>query len=69
MDGPIKLFNGMEKHLITSALRTQRDNEIDELTKLIKENPDKRPIFTKEFIKQQHDQLIDKVERNTEIDE
>lgn len=63
----LDIFNEMELYLIENALNDQRDREVEELQKLIKENPNKRPIFTEDFIKMQHDQLLEKVKRNTKI--
>tara|TARA_R110000868_G_scaffold6634_3_gene37371 strand:+ start:695 stop:928 length:234 start_codon:yes stop_codon:yes gene_type:complete len=62
-----KLFNGRESFILIESLRSEREHSIESLDKLEEEAKEtgKRPIFTKEFIKQEFNQLIEKIEENT----
>ena len=62
-----KLFNGREAYLIIESLRTERDASIKILEDMEKDG--KRPLFTVEFIRQEMNQLIKKIEDNTRIHE
>ena len=62
-----KLFNGREAYLIIESLRTKRDASIKILEDMEKDS--KRPLFTVEFIRQEMNQLIKKIEDNTRIHE
>ncbi len=63
----IKLFNGREAYIIIEALRAERDASIKILEDIEKDG--KRPLFTVEFIRQEMNQLIKKIEDNTKIHE
>ena len=62
-----KLFNGREAYIIIEALRAERDASIKILEDIEKDG--KRPLFTVEFIRQEMNQLIKKIEDNTKIHE
>ena len=62
-----KLFNGREAFIIIEALRAERDASVKILEDMEKDG--KRPLFTVEFIKQEMNQLIKKIEDNTKIHE
>jgi len=63
----IKLFNGREAYIIIEALRAERDASIKILEDIEKDG--KRPLFTVEFVRQEMNQLIKKIEDNTRIHE
>ena len=63
----IKLFNGREAYIIIEALRAERDASIKILEDIEKDG--KRPLFTVEFVRQEMNQLIEKIEDNTRIHE
>lgn len=63
----IKLFNGREAYIIIEALRAERDASIKILEDIEKDG--KRSLFTVEFVKQEMNQLIKKIENNTKIHE
>lgn len=62
-----KLFNGRESFILIESLRSEREHSMECLGKLEEEAKEtgKRPIFTKEFIRQEFNQLIEKIEENT----
>jgi hypothetical protein len=62
-----KLFNGREAYMIIESLRTERDASIKIIEDMEKDG--KRPLFTVNFIKQEINQLIKKIEDNTRIHE
>lgn len=62
-----KLFNGREAYIIIEALRAERDASVKIIEDIEKDG--KRPLFTVEFIKQEMNQLIKKIEDNTRIHE
>lgn len=62
-----KLFNGREAYIIIEALRAERDASIKILEDIEKDG--KRPLFTVEFVRQEMNQLIKKIEDNTKIHE
>jgi hypothetical protein len=62
-----KLFNEREAYIIIEALRAERDASIKILEDIEKDG--KRPLFTVEFIRQEMNQLIKKIEDNTKIHE
>ena len=63
-----KLFNGREEYLILECLRDGKERSLKELEVLEAKSKKegKRPIFTKGFIEQEFDQLIEKVQENTQ---
>jgi len=63
----IKLFNGREAYIIIEALRAERDASIKILEDIEKDG--KRALFTVEFVRQEMNQLIKKIEDNTKIHE
>ena len=69
-DEEFKLFNGREEYIILECLREGRETSLMQLAELeeIGEEIGKRPIFTKNFIEQEFDQLIEKVQENTQTD-
>lgn len=62
-----KLFNKREAYLIIESLRLERDASIKILEDMEKDG--KRPLFTVEFVRQEMNQLIKKIEDNTKIHE
>jgi hypothetical protein len=63
-----KLFNGREEYIILECLREGRETSLMQLAELVEKGKEtgKRPIFTKRFIEQEFDQLIEKVKENTQ---
>jgi len=61
----VKLFNGRESFILIESLRNERERSLKYLIELEEKAKEtgKRPIFTKEFIKQEFDQLIEKIEK------
>ena len=59
-----KLFNGRESYMIIESLKNEKDNSIEIIENMEKDG--KRPLFTKGFIEQEVDQLIEKVKENSE---
>ena len=65
-----KLFNGREEYIILECLREGRETSLKQLAELEEKGnkEGKQPIFTKTFIEQEFDQLIEKVQENTQHD-
>lgn len=64
-----KLFNGRESFILIESLRNERERSLKHLIELEKKAKEtgKRPIFTKEFIRQEFNQVIEKIEENTRV--
>ena len=69
-DEEFKLFNGRESFLLTESLSNERERSLEHLAELEKEAKEngKQPIFTKGFIEQEFDQLIEKIKENTQTE-
>lgn len=67
-DEEFKLFNGKEEYIILECLREGREKSLMQLAELEERGKEtgKRPIFTKRFIEQEFDQVIEKVQENTQ---
>lgn len=62
-----KLFNKREAFIIIQALLAERNASIQILEDIEKDG--KQPIFTVEFVRQEMNQLIEKIEDNTKTHE
>ena len=59
-----KLFNGMEEFMIVESLKNEKKLSVEKVKEMEAEG--KRPIFTVGFIERSIDDLIKKVQDNTE---
>jgi hypothetical protein len=59
-----KLFNGMEEFMIVESLKNEKKLSVEKIKEM--ESEGKRPLFTVAFIERSIDDLIKKVQENTE---
>lgn len=59
-----KLFNGMEEFMIVESLKNEKKISVEKIREM--KHNGKRPLFTVDFIEKTIDNLIKKVQDNTE---